>query len=71
MTGCTAGHVALRTSLATCWWFKSQHAGAYIAGTVTQPQAALYYAQRSTKGGLLITEATCIQVVSDGLCMCV
>lgn len=34
------------------------------AGTVPQPQAVVYYAQRASKGGLLITEATCIEIVS-------
>ena len=43
------------------------HAHLHCAGTVTQPQAELYYTQRTSEGGLLITEATCTQVVRASL----
>jgi 12-oxophytodienoic acid reductase len=36
------------------------------AGTIPQPNAAPYYAQRTTKGGLLINEATCVAVEGHG-----
>ncbi|CAK0785467.1 hypothetical protein CVIRNUC_008676 [Coccomyxa viridis] len=42
------------------------HAHLHCAGTVTQPQAELYYTQRTSEGGLLITEATCTQVEGHG-----
>ncbi|KAJ1704574.1 hypothetical protein LUZ63_004353 [Rhynchospora breviuscula] len=35
-------------------------------GNVPQPHAALYYSQRATKGGLLITEATGVSDTSQG-----
>ncbi|CAM0908825.1 unnamed protein product [Alopecurus aequalis] len=35
-------------------------------GGVPQPHAALYYSQRATKGGLLITEATDVSVTAKG-----
>lgn len=37
-----------------------------VSGTVTQPQAAGYYRQRTTEGGLLIAEATCITAEGHG-----
>ena len=60
---------ALMTSTARESHRWAQHYGSVkghllCAGTVTQPQAVLYYTQRTSQGGLLITEATCIQVVS-------
>lgn len=36
------------------------------AGTVPQINAAKYYAQRTSKGGLLISEATCVSVTGHG-----
>jgi 12-oxophytodienoic acid reductase len=35
-------------------------------GSVPQPHAALYYSQRATKGGLLISEATDVSVTAKG-----
>ena len=35
-------------------------------GTVPQPLAAIYYAQRATPGGLMITEATCVSERGHG-----
>ncbi|CAN6164607.1 unnamed protein product [Urochloa humidicola] len=35
-------------------------------GNVPQPNAAVYYSQRATKGGLLITEATGVSATAQG-----
>jgi 12-oxophytodienoic acid reductase len=35
-------------------------------GNVPQPHAAVYYAQRATAGGLLITEATGVSETAQG-----
>ncbi|CAO1947678.1 unnamed protein product [Urochloa humidicola] len=35
-------------------------------GNVPQPHAAVYYSQRATKGGLLITEATGVSATAQG-----
>jgi 12-oxophytodienoic acid reductase len=35
-------------------------------GNVPQPHAAVYYAQRATKGGLLISEATGVSATAQG-----
>ncbi len=35
-------------------------------GTVPQPAAAIYYAQRATKGGLMISEATVVTPEGHG-----
>ena len=35
-------------------------------GNVPQPHAAVYYSQRATRGGLLITEATGVSATAQG-----
>ncbi|CAI6012809.1 unnamed protein product [Closterium sp. NIES-65] len=35
-------------------------------GTIPQPNAAIYYGQRAHKGGLMLTEATCISPEAHG-----
>ncbi|CAI5531752.1 unnamed protein product [Closterium sp. Naga37s-1] len=35
-------------------------------GTIPQPNAAIYYGQRAHKGGLMLTEATCISLEAHG-----
>ena len=35
-------------------------------GTITQPAAVTYYTQRATKGGLMVSEGTCVSVEGHG-----
>ena len=63
--GCIVGRVGLSCSRAATG-HRCLTRTMMLTGTIPQPQAAEYYAQRTTKGGFLISEATVVAVEGHG-----